>query len=367
MRIALVHDFFCQYGGAERVLEALHDLYPQAPVYLPFHDPRTAPPTWRRWEIRTSFLQRFPAWKRFFRLYLLWYPLAFESFDLRGYDLILSSSSAFAKGVIPAPGARHICYCHNPARFLWTPATYLERERLGRAARILLAPALSRLRVWDLSTNDRVDAFIANSRTVAQRIARFYRRESTVIHPPVAVGSFPLAKGRGRYFLTGGRLVPHKRFDVAIQACSIVGLPLVVFGEGRDRRRLEALAGPTVKFVGRVSEEKLRELYLDCRAFLFPSEEDLGIGPIEAMACGRPVIAYAAGGALETVVPGRTGILFSPQRPEALVEVLAGFREEDFDPSAIRQHAEQFDTSVFRQRIAVFVSTAMEDVPGAQV
>lgn len=361
MRVALVHDFFCQYGGAERVLEALHELYPEAPVYLPFHDPRSAPPSWRGWDIRTSFLQRFPAWRRLFRLYLAWYPLAFESFDLRGYDLVLSSSSAFAKGVIPPPAARHICYCHNPARFLWTPTTYLEQERWGQAARLLLAPTLNRLRVWDLSTNQRVDTFIANSRTVAARIARFYRRESTVIHPPVRVDSFPVAEGRGHYFLTGGRLVPHKRFDIAVQACSAQGLPLVVFGDGRDRGRLEALAGPTVQFVGRVSEEKLRELYRSCRALLFPSEEDLGISPIEAMACGRPVIAYAAGGALETVVPGTTGLLFSPQRPEALAGVLADFRDDEFDPSAIRRHAEQFDAAVFRQRVAAVVSATMED------
>jgi len=361
--VALVHDFFCQYGGAERVLEALHALYPEAPVYLPFHDPRTAPSSWRGWDIRTSFLQRFPAWHRLFRLYLAWYPLAFESFDLRGYDLILSSSSAFAKGVIPPPGARHICYCHNTARFLWTAAAYLEQERLEGVVRLLLGPTLSRLRVWDLSTNERVDAFIANSRTVAARIARFYRRESTVIHPPVAVASFPVARERGRYFLTGGRLVPHKRFDVAVEACTQEGLPLIVFGEGRDRLRLQRLAGPTVQFVGRVSEEKLRELYLGCRAFLFPSEEDLGIAPIEAMACGRPVIAYAAGGALETVVPGHTGLYFSPQQPDALARVLTGFHDDDFDPVSIRGHAAQFDTVIFQERVAAYVSATLGAPP----
>lgn len=355
MRVALAHDFFNQYGGAERVLEALHALYPEAPIYMAFHDPRGTPASWRTWDIRTSFMQRFPGWRRSFRLYLAWYPLAFESFDLRGYDLVLSSSSAFAKGVIPPADSRHVCYCHNTARFLWTPSTYLESEHFGRLVQALLRPTLNRLRVWDVSGNDRVDAFIANSRNVAARIARFYRRESTVIHPPAAVSSFPVAKGPGEYFLTGGRLVPHKRFDVAVAACARMGLPLLVFGSGRERARLEALAGPSVQFLGRVSEERLRELFLGCRAFLFPSEEDLGITPIEAMACGRPVIAYAAGGVLETVVAGTTGLFFPRQEAEALAEALGSFRDGEFDPATIRHHAEQFDTPRFQEQVRTFV------------
>lgn len=355
MRVALVHDYLNQYGGAERVLEVLHALYPDAPVYTSLYDPRAMPEAFRRWDIRTSFLQHLPRQVALARLYLAWYPYAFESFDLRGYDLILSSSSAFAKGVIPPAGARHICYCHNPARFLWDTASYLGGEPLGRTAGWLLAGVLHRLRLWDVAVNLRVDAFIANSRTVAGRIARYYRRESTVIHPPVDVSSFPLAQGEGHYFLTGGRLVPHKRLDIAIAACTRLKLPLVVFGEGRDRARLERLAGPTVRFVGRVSEGELRQLYLDCRALLFPGEEDFGIAPVEAMACGRPVIAYGAGGALETVVAGRTGLLFSPQEETALTEVLASFRDGDFDPVEIRRHAEQFDVSRFQENIRNFV------------
>jgi len=358
LRVALVHDYFSQYGGAERVLEALHALYPEAPIYTAFHDPRFTPAAWRSWEIRTSFLQRFPGWRRLFRLYLPWYPLAFESFDLRGYDLVLSSSHAFAKGAIPPAGARHVCYCHNTARFLWTSATYLESEHFGRLVQLLLQPTLSRLRMWDISSNDRVDAFMANSRNVAERIARFYRRESTVIHPPAAVSSFPIAGERGQYFLTGGRLVAHKRFDVAVAACTRTGLPLLVFGDGRERARLEALAGPLVQFLGRVSEERLRQLFLGCRAFLFPSEEDLGITPVEAMACGRPVIAYAAGGSLETVVAGVTGLFFPRQEAEALAGVLAAFRDDEFDPAAIRRHAELFDTPRFQERVRAFVEAA---------
>ncbi len=351
MRVALVHDYLNQYGGAERVLEALHALYPEAPVYTSLYDPRSMPGAFRRWDIRTSFLQHLPRRVSLARLYLTWYPYAFESFDLRGYDLILSSSSAFAKGVIPPAGARHICYCHNPARFLWDAGSYLKYEPLGWLAGWLLAGVFHRLRLWDVAVNLRVDTFIANSRTVAARIARYYRRESTIIHPPVDVSSFPVARGEGHYFLAGGRLVPHKRLDLAVAACTRLGLPLVVFGEGRDRARLERLAGPTVRFVGRVSEAELRRLYLDCRALLFPGEEDFGIAPLEAMACGRPVIAYGAGGALETVVAGQTGLLFSPQEEEALVEVLTSFRDGDFDPARLRRHAEQFDVPRFQEKI----------------
>jgi glycosyltransferase involved in cell wall biosynthesis len=357
MNIALVHDYLNQYGGAERVLEALHALYPEAPVYTSLYDRARMPAWFRTWDVRTSFLQHLPVRLKIARLYFAWYPRAFALFDLRGYDLVLSSSSAFAKGVVPPAEARHVCYCHNPARFLWNTGAYLKSERVGRLAGLLLHPMLAGLRRWDLATNERVDAFIANSGTVCERIRRFYGRESTVIHPPAAVSSFPLAQGRGAYFLTGGRLVPHKRFDVAVVACTRLGLPLRVFGAGRDRPRLESLAGPTVQFLGRVSEQDLRTLYRDCRAFLFPSEEDFGISVIEAMACGRPVLAYAAGGALETVMPGQTGGYFERQTSESLAEALAAFRDEEFDPQAIRRHAEQFDVPRFQEQVREFVSS----------
>jgi len=205
-----------------------------------------------------------------------------------------------------------------------------------------------------------VDAFLANSRTVAGRIARFYGRDSTIVHPPVDVTSFPLAQGRGEYFLTGGRLVPYKRFDVAVAACTQLGLPLRVFGAGRDRRRLEKLAGPTVRFLGRVSEESLRDLYRGCRAFLFPSEEDFGISLLEAMACGRPVLAYAAGGALETVVAGQTGDFFPRQEAAALAGLLATFRDEQFDAAEIRRRAEQFDVPRFQEQVLAQVQRFAE-------
>lgn len=364
MNIALVHDYLNQYGGAERVLEALHALYPDAPVYTALYDPVRMPASFGDWDIRTSFLQRLPTRVRVARLYFALYPRAFASFDLGGHDVILSSSSAFAKGIVPPGGALHICYCHNPARFLWNTAAYLESERIGRPAGRLLEPLLTSLRRWDLAANKRVHHFVANSDTVAARIRRVYGRESTVIHPPAAVSSFPLAQGRGEYFLTGGRLVPHKRFDIAVATCTQLGLPLQVFGAGRDRPRLEKLAGPTVRFLGRVTEQELRMLYRDCRAFVFPSEEDFGISVIEAMACGRPVIAYAAGGALETVIEGKTGRFFPRQDPAALGEALAAFREEEFDPQKIRRHAERFDVPVFQVQVREFVSSQLSVFSG---
>lgn len=355
MRVALVHDYLNQYGGAERVLEALQALFPEAPVYTSIYDPRAMPAAWRDWEIRPSFMQRLPGWRRLFRLYLPWYPLAFESFDLRGYDLVLSSSSAFAKGVIPPDGARQVCYCHNPPRFLWQTATYLEHERIGRLGRLLLQPLLHRLRVWDVTASARVDTFIANSHNVAARIGRLYRRESVVIHPPVEIAAFPPAQERGTYFLTGGRLVPYKRFDLPVVACSRLDLPLRVYGQGRDRARLAALAGPSVQFAGRVSQEELARLYRDCRAYIFPGEEDFGISPLEAMACSRPVIAYAAGGALESVVEGVTGTFFRRQDPAALVQVLERFDDQAFDRAAIRRHAERFDRAHFQAQIGQLI------------
>ncbi|MBN1483183.1 MAG: glycosyltransferase [Chloroflexia bacterium] len=360
MRVALVHDYLNQYGGAERVLEALHELYPESPVYTSLYDPRRMPPSWRDWDIRASWLRCLPGARRFSRFYLPFYPLAFEAFDLRGFELVLSSSSAFAKGVIPADGALHVCYCHNPSRFLWNTAGYLAYERLGRWIAPLLQPLLHRLRIWDVSSSARVDAFIANSINVAGRIRRYYRRESRVIHPPVPVSSFPLARGPGRYFLAGGRLIPYKRIDLAVIACSELDLPLRIYGQGRDLPRLQRLAGPSVQFLGPVSEQRLRQLYQECRAFIFPGEEDLGLTAVEAMACGRPVLAYAAGGALETVAEGLSGLFFRQQQPQDLIALLDSFRDESFDPQQIRAHAMRFDHDRFLQQVRQFIQEQWE-------
>lgn len=355
MRVAIVHDYLNQYGGAERVLEAFHQLFPEAPVYTSIYDPDAMPQRMRSWDIRTSWMQHLPGWKRLFRAYFLLYPSAFESFDLRGYELILSSSSAYAKGIIPGPGARHVCYCHTPMRFAWRTEAYVEHERFGGLTRRLLAILLPYLRRWDLRSSERVDRFIANSQEVATRIRNVYKREALVIPPPVDLPVFA-ATAPGDYYLTGGRLIPYKRIDLAIQACNALKLPLKIYGSGRDRAALEALAGPTIEFLGYVSEAERRSLFAGCRAFLFPGEEDFGITPLEAMAAGRPVIAYAAGGALDTIVPGLNGRFFHEQSAAALAVAIAAERTECYDTAAIREYAEGFGVQRFLEKISIVVN-----------
>lgn len=358
MRVAIVHDYLNQYGGAERVLEALHELFPDAPVYTSIFDARVMPESYRSWDIRTSWMQRLPGWRRHFRKYFLLYPSAFEGFDLRGYDLVLSSSSAYAKGVIPAVGALHVCYCHTPMRFAWRTDAYVEREGIGGVLRAVLSVFLTGVRVWDVATTPRVDVFIANSHEVAGRVRRYYGRDAVVIPPPVDL--FPYEEvDSGGYYLAGGRLIPYKRLDLAVQAFSALGLPLKVFGSGRDRAVLERMAGPSVEFLGYVSEEERRGLFARCRAFIFPGEEDFGITPLEAMAAGRPVIAFAGGGSLDTVVEGVTGRFFYEQSAAALAAAVAMERADRYDPLVIRRYAEGFGRGVFLDRVRVCIEEAV--------
>jgi glycosyltransferase involved in cell wall biosynthesis len=350
MRVALVHDYLNQYGGAERVLEALHDLYPHAPVYTSIYDPDAMPAAYRAWDIRPSFMQQLPAWRTHFRHYFLLYPAAFESFDLSEYDLIISSSSAYAKAVIAPPHALHICYCHTPMRFAWRTRDYLEREEIGGGKRLLVSLLLTWLRTWDVASAGRVDVFVSNSREVAQRIGRYYGREAVVIPPPVDVAPYAPRPAED-WYLAGGRLVPYKRLGIAIEAFNRLGLPLTVFGEGRDRAALQAQAAPNITFVGHVSEQQRHDLLARCRAFLFPGMEDFGITPVEAMAAGRPVIAYAGGGALETIVEGVTGRFFRPQSAGALAAAVAHERCDSYDAQTIRRHAEGFGRAVFLERM----------------
>jgi glycosyltransferase involved in cell wall biosynthesis len=363
MDIALVHDYLNQYGGAERVLEALHDIYPSAPVYTSIYAPNHMPSFYRQWKIRTSFMQRMPAVAHRHQMYLPLYPLAFEQFNLSQYKVVLSSSSAFAKGVITDVNTLHICYCHTPMRFVWNYRNYIAGENLSKLARIVLPAVLNYVRLWDEISAQRVDAYIANSQVVARRIRKRYGREATVINPPVNTKLYhPEAGGRhGDYFLVVSRMIPYKRLDVAIDAFSKLNLPLKVVGKGRQETLLRARAGSNIQFAGPVPDAELKKLYANCRAFIFPGEEDFGITPLEAQASGRPVIAYGAGGALETVVPGRTGEFFPEQTPAALAEVIRRFNDDDYDPAVIRRHAESFDVEVFKRRIAEFVQHTLAE------
>lgn len=366
MRVAIIHDYLNQYGGAERVLEALHDLYPQAPVYTSIYDADAMPAAYRGWDIRTSWMQQLPGWRRHFRKYFLLYPSAFESFDLSQYDLVLSSSSAYAKGIIPAPHATHICYCHTPMRFAWRTDDYIRREGFGALQRAVLPIALSYVRLWDVSSAPRVDRFIANSQVVAARIARYYGRSSTVIAPPVELAPFqPWAPGN--FYLAGGRLIPYKRLDLVVRAFTALGLPLKIFGAGRAREQLQQLAGPNVEFLGQISEQQRRDLFASCLAFIFPGEEDFGITPLEAMAAGRPVIAYGAGGALETIVEGVTGRFFHEQSAAALAVAVAASRSDQYDARVIRCHAEQFSRGVFLAKVRAVIDEELARAGGPAI
>jgi glycosyltransferase involved in cell wall biosynthesis len=363
MRVALIHDWLNQMGGAERTLLAMTRMFPDAPIFTSFYVPENVDPAFRQLDVRTSFMQKLPGIKRRHQPFLPFYPLAFEGFDLSDYDLVISGSSAFAKGVITRPDALHICYCYTPMRYAWTFDNYVAREQVGGLSRAALAPVMNWLRMWDVSTAARVDYFVADSPVVAARIAKYYRRESVYIPPPVETSRFKVSYQRGDYFLIISRLVPYKRIDLAVKAFNLVGAPLHIVGGGRDEKALRALASRNITFLGRLSDAEARDQLAGCRAFIFPGEEDFGIAPVEAQAVGKPVIAYGAGGALATVEQGKSGLFFHEQTPESLASVVKNFRDEWFDPNAIRAHAEEFDTSRFAARLMAFIRQRAQTYP----
>jgi glycosyltransferase involved in cell wall biosynthesis len=356
MKIALVHDYLAQDGGAERVLASLQALYPQAPTFVLFYDMERASPRFAGKDIRTSWLQKVPGGVKHYQWLLPFMPKATESLDLTGFDVVISSASAFAKGVVTGEHTLHLCYCHTPTRYLWSDThTYLADLRRGRLVKAVVRSLLPDLRLWDKAAADRVDHFIANSKAVARRIDKYYRRGSTVIYPPVEINRFKPTGQAGKFFLIGGRAANYKRFDIAVDACSRLGLPLKVFGDGPAMDDLRRRARSSVEFVGPINDEEKIGLFQDCIAFFNPQEEDFGITPVEAMSAGRPVIAYGAGGALETVVPGVTGELLDEQNWETLADKLLDFKPEKYDSAAIRRHAEQFSTEAFHKNIKDFV------------
>jgi glycosyltransferase involved in cell wall biosynthesis len=360
-KVALVHDWLNQMGGAEQVLESLVALYPDAPVYTSIYWPQGVSPAYRAWDIRTTWLDKVPGVKRHHQLFFPLYPIALESLDLDGYDVVLSNKSGFCHGVLTPPETVHVCYCLTPTRYVWRYHDYARQEAIGPLARAALQPVLTYLRMWDRLAAERVDRFVAISSEIQRRIRKYYRRDSTIVYPPVQTQRFVPARSHDDYYLSVGRLVPYKRVDLAVQACTRLGLPLKVAGKGRDMERLQALAGPTVEFLGYVPDGELGELMARCKAFLFPGAEDFGIAPIQAMAAGRPVIAFAAGGALDTVIEGTSGTLFAEQSVDALAQALQAFDVDRYDPAVIRSHAEQYDASVFKDKIAEVVAQAYEE------
>ncbi len=360
MKVALVHDWMNQIGGAEDVLETLVELFPNAPIYTSLYAPDRMPPHWQNWDIRTNFIDKLPFSHRKQQLYFPFYPFSFEQHDLRGYDLVISNKSGFCHGVITGPETVHICYCLTPTRYVWRYQQYAEQEQLGWLARRILPPFLTFLRQWDRLAADRVDHFVAISQEVRRRIEKVYRRESAIIYPPVNTSRFTPCSEVEDYYLLVGRLVPYRRIDILIEAFNKMKRPLRIAGSGRDRERLEALAGPTIEFLGYVPDDELPVLLAKCRAFMFPGEEDFGIAPLQAMAAGRPVIAYAAGGALETVVPGKTGILFAEQSVAAITDAVEQAEAQSWNSLEIQAHARQFDTELFKQKILAFVEEKMQ-------
>ena len=360
-RMALVHDWLNQMGGAENVLEELVDLFPGAPVYTSMYAPERMPDAYRQWDIRTSFMQHLPGVTTHHQRYLPLYPQAFQRTDLSDYDLVLSNKSGFCHGVTTARDGRkalHVCYCLTPTRFLWLYEQYREREQIGGVVNAGLQPVLAQLRKWDYAAAQRVDHFIAISTTVQERIARIYTRESVVIHPPVDTDYFAPdpAVPVGDYYLIVSRLIPYKRIDLAVQAFAhLPAEKLLIVGDGRDLDTLRSRATANVTFLGRQSRARIRELLQGCKAFIFPGLEDFGIAPVEAMSVGRPVIAYGAGGALDTVVPGVTGAHFAEQTPDSLLAVLEQFDAGAYDPAACREQAALFGRAAFREKLGAFL------------
>jgi glycosyltransferase involved in cell wall biosynthesis len=362
MNIALLHDWLNQLGGAEDVLAVLHDLFPHAPIFTSIYDRARMPAAWRAWDIRGSWMDRLPCVYRHHQPYMPLFALTFAAMRMPAeYDTIISNKSAFCIGARTA--GRHICYCLTPTRFTYDFEAYAQRERIPSAAKVALQALNVVLRRWEREAAQRVTRFVAISSEVQRRIRRLYDRDSVIIYPPVQVDQFEVSQTSEDFYLIVSRLLPYKRIDLAIETFKRLGLPLVIAGDGRDRARLERLAGgpdgmpgSNIKLTGRVDDATLRSLLARCKGFVFPGLEDFGIAPINAMACGKPVIAYAAGGSLDTVVDGITGVLFKEQTVDSLAESVRRFSSVRFAPCDIRAHAERFGVSRFREELLQVIS-----------
>jgi glycosyltransferase involved in cell wall biosynthesis len=369
MRVALVHDWLTGMRGGEKVLEVLCELHPSADIFTLFYDRGAVSPTIARHRIASSFVQWLPLARSRYRSYLPLFPFAIEQFDLDPYDLVISSSHCAAKAAIAPGRARHLCYCHSPMRYAWDQfEAYFGAARVGYAAsRWFYRPVLARLARWDAATARRVDRFLANSQHVAARIRRYYNRQATIVYPPVdTVFYHPADTTPASHFLIVSALVPYKRIELAMLACERAGAGLRIVGDGPDRRRLEERAGPQVEFLGRCSDEQIRDEYRRALAVILPGEEDFGIVPVEAQACGRPVVALARGGALETVIDGENGVLFGHADVVSLSAALERVSRLRFDAGRIRESAERFSRERHVQQMRSVIDETMAAPVGSR-
>jgi len=361
LRVAVIHDWLPLVGGAEKVLEQLLLIYPKADIYTLFDFvSRNDAPFLNGKKVTTSFLQKFPKVSRYYRNLLPLFPYAIEQFDLRHYDLIVSSSSAVAKGVITSPDQLHVCYCHSPMRYAWDlQAHYLKHTGLSSGIRsTFIRIVLHKLRLWDVVSSNRVDAFISNSAYIGERIKKTYRRESTVINPPVNINRFQIQSSKEEFYFAASRQVPYKRIDLIVEAFKhCPDKRLIVLGDGPEHKKIKALAGPNVQVLGYQPDAVMVDYMRRAKAFIFAAQEDFGILPVEAQACGTPVIAYGRGGARETVIDKRTGLLFEEQTVPSLLDAIERFErlQEKFNSAEIRRHAASFSDLRFRQEVKAFI------------
>jgi glycosyltransferase involved in cell wall biosynthesis len=356
MRIALVHDYLVQCGGAEKVLECFCEIFPYAPIYTIVYDKNLMYGMFDNKNIKTSYLQKIPFAPTRHRIFPPLMPMAIEQFDFSPYDIVLSDSSAYAKGIITGSETLHICYMHTPMRYAWDDChKYVSDFYFPTFIKKIVPFFMNYIRVWDRISADRPDKIIANSNFIARRIKKYYKRDSLVINPPITLDNFYLSDKTEDYFLMVGRLMTYKRFDIAIEAFNKLGLPLKILGHGPEMKRLKKIAGPTVEFLGRVDAKELSHYFSHCKAFIFPQEDDFGIVAIEAMASGRPLIAYRGGDIPEHIEEGKTGIFFENQTPEDIIEAVKKFKASDYDPTYIREKASKFDKEKFKEKIKDYI------------